>query len=121
MLNVSERSVNTAKKVERHLLAIRLVFLDEAMFGGSRKSVGVIKTRITEPFITIEQKGVDAFRIANHMIFIAASNEASAVAADIGDRRWQIFEGTFSKLVGHSAIKMMRSAKKCSEVFIPWP
>jgi len=75
-----------------HLFAMRFVFIDEGTFGGDRKHAGVIKTRITEPWIILEAKGVDPIRIRNRMIFMIASNEDSIVPADKADRRWQVFD-----------------------------
>ncbi|MGI3187081.1 DUF5906 domain-containing protein [Nioella aestuarii] len=79
-------------RFNQHLEARRLVYVDEAMFGGDRKNAGVIKTMLTEPRIMIERKGVDPVWLENHMIFIVTSNEKSVVPADIGDRRWQVLE-----------------------------
>jgi hypothetical protein len=75
-----------------HLIAKRFVFIDEGTFGGNRREAGQLKTRITEPEIILEKKGVDAIRMKNRMIFMLASNEASVVPADKNDRRWMIFE-----------------------------
>ncbi len=46
----------------------------------------------TEPYVILEQKGIDPIQVRNHMIFIVASNEDAAVPADLGDRRWQVLE-----------------------------
>jgi hypothetical protein len=75
-----------------HLFSRRFVFIDEGTFGGNRKDAGVIKTRLTDPEIVLERKGVDAIRMANKMIYMIASNEASVVPADKGDRRWMVIE-----------------------------
>ncbi|ATG48415.1 hypothetical protein CEW89_13095 [Celeribacter ethanolicus] len=79
-------------RFNQHLEGRRFVYIDEAMFGGDRKNAGVIKTMLTEPQIMIERKGVDPIWLDNHMIFMITSNERSVVPADIGDRRWQVFE-----------------------------
>ncbi|MCK0097499.1 DUF5906 domain-containing protein [Yoonia sp. F2084L] len=79
-------------RFNQHLEGRRFVYVDEAMFGGDRKNAGVIKTMLTEPQIMIERKGVDPIWLNNHMIFMITSNERSVVPADIGDRRWQVFE-----------------------------
>ena len=79
-------------RFNQHLEGRRFVLLDEAMFGGDRKNAGVIKTYMTESRIMIERKGIDPIWYDNHMIFMASSNERSVVPADIGDRRWQVFE-----------------------------
>jgi hypothetical protein len=79
-------------RFNQHLEGRRFVYVDEAIFGGDRKNAGVIKTMLTEPQIMIERKGVDPIWLENHMIFMVTSNERSVVPADIGDRRWQVFE-----------------------------
>jgi len=79
-------------RFNNHLFAKRFVFIDEGTFGGNRKEAGVIKTRVTEPWMILEAKGVDPIRIRNRMIFMIASNEDSIVPADKADRRWQVFD-----------------------------
>lgn len=75
-----------------HLFGRRFIFIDEGMWGGNRQDAGTIKTRITEPYLMLEAKGIDPIRIRNRTIYMISSNEASIVPADIADRRWQIFE-----------------------------
>jgi Family of unknown function (DUF5906)/Primase C terminal 2 (PriCT-2) len=75
-----------------HLASKRLIFIDEGSFGGNRKEAGVIKTRVTEPYVVMEQKGVDPIRMKNFSLVILASNEDSVVPADTGDRRWMVFD-----------------------------
>lgn len=75
-----------------HFFGMRFVFIDEGTFGGNRRDAGVIKTRVTEPEIILEAKGVDPIKIKNRLIFMVASNESSIVPADVADRRWQLFE-----------------------------
>ncbi len=74
-----------------HLFGRRLVFIDEGIFGGDKTKAGLIKTRITEPYFVVERKGVDAIRAPNRSIYMVASNNEQPVAADIGDRRWTMF------------------------------
>lgn len=80
-----------------HQIGRRFVFIDEGTFGGDKASAGVIKTRITEPYIVFEKKGIDPIRMRNRMIFMVASNEDSVVAADIADRRWMVIKVSASK------------------------
>ena len=84
-----------------HFEARRFVFIDEGIFGGNRKDSGTIKTRLTEPFVMLERKGVDAVRLRNRMIFMVASNEESIVSADLGERRWMIFNVGDAKREDH--------------------
>lgn len=80
-----------------HLFGKRFIFIDEGIFGGDKANAGLIKTRVTESFILFEQKGVDAVRMPNRMIFMVASNEESVIAADKGERRWMVIEVSDSK------------------------
>ena len=75
-----------------HFAGRRLVFVDEGTFGGNRAIAGNLKTRVTEPWLVLERKGVDAVRMRNRMIFMIASNEASVVPADKADRRWMVYD-----------------------------
>ena len=75
-----------------HLFGRRFIFIDEGIWGGNRQDAGTVKTRITEPYIMLEAKGIDPIRLKNRTIYMISSNEASIVPADIADRRWQIFE-----------------------------
>jgi hypothetical protein len=75
-----------------HLMSRRFIFIDEGTFGGDRKQAGQLKTRITDPILVFERKGIDAIPMKNRMIFMIASNEVSVVPADKNDRRWMIFE-----------------------------
>ncbi|WP_439478770.1 DUF5906 domain-containing protein [Brevundimonas sp.] len=75
-----------------YLMGRRLIFIDEGTFGGDRKRIGALKTRLTEPVIMIEQKGVDPIQMPNRACFIVASNEESVVPADLNDRRWMMIE-----------------------------
>ena len=85
-----------------HLFAKRVLFIDEGTFGGSKRDAGVIKTRITEDWIMIEQKGVDPFRLRNRLLTLVASNEESAVTADLQDRRWQVLDVSTRRREDHA-------------------
>jgi hypothetical protein len=75
-----------------HLKDALLVFADEACYPGDKASVGRLKGMITEPTLTIEPKGVDAFQIANHINLIMATNEAWAIPAEMDSRRFLVLE-----------------------------
>ena len=90
-------SAHVKGRFNNHLFGKRFIFLDEGMFGGDRTDAGVIKTRLTEPYVVLEQKGIDPITIKNHMIFLVASNEASVIPADLADRRWQVLEVSDAK------------------------
>ena len=69
-----------------------LVFADEVLFGGDKKSIGVLKTMQTEDTFTIEPKGVNPFIVNNHRRFIYSSNETWVIHKEADDRRYQVID-----------------------------
>ncbi|MDP2225934.1 MAG: PriCT-2 domain-containing protein [Moraxellaceae bacterium] len=80
----------------------RVIFIDEGVFGGDRSKAGTLKTRITEPFVMLERKGVDAIKMPNRAVYIVASNEEAIVPADLGDRRWMVLQVSTIKREDHA-------------------
>ena len=75
-----------------HLAGKLLVFADEALWGGNKHSEGALKALITEPTISIEQKGKDIFHVRNYTRLIVASNANWAVPLDLDDRRFLVLD-----------------------------
>jgi len=75
-----------------HLKDALLVFADEACYPGDKAAVGRLKGMITEPTMTIEPKGVDAFELPCHINLIMASNEQWMIPADLDSRRFLCLE-----------------------------
>ena len=75
-----------------HLAKGLLVFLDEAIWGGSKSSEGKLKSLITDKYILFEPKGIDALPLPNYMNIIIASNEAWAVPASDRERRFCVLK-----------------------------
>ena len=71
-----------------HLKDKVVVFVDEAIWAGDKRAEGVIKSIITEPYIPIEQKGIDIIRVENHINLIIASNNEWVVPAGMEERRF---------------------------------
>jgi hypothetical protein len=69
-----------------------LVFGDEAVWGGNKRSWGVIKKFITDKKIVIEFKGKDAIMMDNYARLILATNEHWAAPVEVGDRRYVVLE-----------------------------
>ena len=84
-----------------HFFGKRFIFVDEGIFGGNRKDTGVIKTRISEDFVMLEQKGIDAIMVRNRAIFMVASNNFSVVSAEMGDRRWMVLDVGDKRIQDH--------------------
>jgi hypothetical protein len=68
------------------------LFADEAFFSGDKKHEGVLKALITEPTITIERKGIDAYTVNNYLKVLMATNEDFAVPATEDERRYAVFD-----------------------------
>lgn len=77
-------------KFNRHLATSILMHSDEALFGGDKKHRSVIKSLITDEYRMLEQKGIDAKRIENHLRLILTSNEMHAAPVERGDRRFTV-------------------------------
>ena len=75
-----------------HLQQTRVLFADEAFFGGDRRHDGVLKSYITEPQIKIEPKGVDAFTVPNMLMIFMASNNDWVVPAGASARRYFVLD-----------------------------
>jgi len=75
-----------------HLSKCLVCFLDEAVWGGEKRSEGRLKAMITEPTMLFQPKGIDSIPLENHMRVIMASNEDWCVPAGIGERRFFVLD-----------------------------
>jgi hypothetical protein len=73
-----------------HLRDCILLFADEAFFAGDKQHVGVLKSLITEPRLTIEAKYQNAVQAPNFLHLIMASNEEWVVPAGLDARRFLV-------------------------------
>ena len=80
-------------KFNSHLESCLMIFLDEAVWGGNKKSESSLKALITEDQMIVEHKGIPARPgVPNHMRVFMASNEKWAVPAGIGERRFLVLD-----------------------------
>lgn len=75
-----------------HLRDCVVLFGDEAFYAGDKRHEGVLKTLITEPFITFEAKGVDAETGPNYVHLLMASNSNWVVPAGTDERRYFVLD-----------------------------
>jgi len=75
-----------------HLRDCVFLFADEAFFAGDRQHVGVLKSIITEPYLTIEGKYQNAVQMPNFLHLMMASNEEWVVPASLEARRFFVLE-----------------------------
>lgn len=65
-----------------------MMFLDECFYAGSKATKNQLKTKITAPFITINEKYMPQYRVENFATLILASNEDHVINRDIQSRRF---------------------------------
>ena len=75
-----------------HLRDCVFLFADEAFFAGDKQHVGVLKSIITEPYLTIEAKHQNAVQSPNYLHLMMASNEQWVVPASEDARRFFVLE-----------------------------
>lgn len=66
----------------------RLLFLDEAFYGGDKRHRGSLYTLLTEPTLTLEEKGIPVVTCPNPLWVIMATNSEWAVPAGETARRF---------------------------------
>ncbi|MGA2547618.1 MAG: primase-helicase family protein [Rectinemataceae bacterium] len=69
-----------------------IVFGDEAIWGGEKRSRSILKSIITSPVITIEKKYSEPFEAPNYIRLFTATNEDWAAPKELGDRRWFVLD-----------------------------
>lgn len=75
-----------------HLRDALIIFADEVVYGGSRKTAGTLKALVSERNLTVEMKGLDAQQYRNCSRLAIASNEDWVVPAGSQSRRWLVLE-----------------------------
>lgn len=77
-----------------HLRDCVFLFADEAFYAGDPSHVGVLKSIITEPHLTIEAKYANAVQMPNFLHLMMASNEEWVVPASLDSRRFLVLEAS---------------------------
>lgn len=85
-----------------HLRDVVFLFADEAFFAGDRAHVGVLKSIITEPHLTIEAKFANAIETPNYLHLMMASNEEWVVPAAMDARRFMVHEVSDARRNDHA-------------------
>ena len=81
-----------AGRFNGHAKNLLLLHANEAIWGGSKSSEGVLKGLITDPYTPIEFKGKDIINVNNFKRLIVASNERWAVPIGVDDRRYLVLD-----------------------------
>ena len=69
-----------------------VICMDEALFSGDRKALDRLKSMVTEPTVTIEQKYQPRRTIRSYHRFFAASNHQHFAQVEADDRRFVFFQ-----------------------------
>ena len=64
-----------------------IVFMDEALFSGDRRSSDALKSLVTEPFVRINEKFQPSRQIRSYHRFVAATNADHFKNTEPDDRR----------------------------------
>lgn len=75
-----------------HMQDALLVFADEVVYGGDKRTSGILKALVTEEKLMLERKGVDTIGYRNCARLAMASNEDWIVPAGPHSRRWFVLE-----------------------------
>ncbi len=75
-----------------HLKNAVLIHANEAIWGGHKKDIGVLKSMVTDEFSLIEGKGKDRIMVRNFKHVIISSNEEWPVHIDPDDRRFLVLK-----------------------------
>jgi len=93
-----------------------IVLLDEALFSGDVKSTEAMKSLISEPVITIEEKRQPRRAIESYHRFFAATNSIHFAKTDKDDRRMFYLKVADTKVNDSNYWSSLRAAIKGSEL-----
>ncbi|MEP2533856.1 primase-helicase family protein [Shimia sp.] len=84
---------NVVGKFNAHLLSKCFLFADEVSLT-SKVTLGRLKAMVTEKWISVELKGVDAGQLQNHLHIYVSTNKEHAACIEPDDRRFAVFEAS---------------------------
>lgn len=79
-----------------------VICMDEALFSGDKKALDRLKSMVTEPTITIEQKYQPRRTIKSYHRFFAASNHRHFANVEADDRRFAFFQVSETRKGDHA-------------------
>lgn len=89
-------------KFNSHLRETVFLFADEAFFAGDPRNARQLKALVTDPYLTIELKGVNKEQAQNCLHCIMAGNDDWIVQADKDDRRYFVLDAVGSHANDHA-------------------
>lgn len=103
-LQIAQASQITGR-FNHHFKDVLLGFVDEGFWAGDKQAEGALKNLVTEPFITVEQKGRDIVRVKNNVNLIFASNSDWVIPAGLEERRFFVLDVSDSREQDHKYFK----------------
>jgi hypothetical protein len=79
-----------------------VICMDEALFSGDKKALDRLKSMVTEPTVTIEQKYQPRRTIRSYHRFFAASNHKHFAQVEVDDRRFAFFQVSEARKGDHT-------------------
>jgi hypothetical protein len=79
-----------------------VICMDEALFSGDKKALDRLKSMVTEPTVTIEQKYQPRRTINSYHRFFAASNHKHFAQVEADDRRFVFFQVSEARKGDHA-------------------
>jgi hypothetical protein len=92
-----------------HLKDTVLIHANEALWGGNRKDIGLLKAMITESSCSIEGKGKDRITVRNFKHIILSSNEPWPVHLDADDRRFAVIRVSEERKEDHAYFEAIQN------------
>ena len=90
-----------------HLKDTLMLFGDEAVWGGDRRTESILKQLITEPNMIIEMKGKDVFEVRSYLRLMLATNSEWAAPVGLTDRRYFVLNVSNSRKNDHNFFKRL--------------
>jgi hypothetical protein len=91
-----------------HLQNAVLIHANEALWGGNKKELGLIKAMITEKYCLIEGKGKDRIKMQSSKHLIISSNEDWPIHIDRDDRRFFVLSVSEQHKEDHAYFKALQ-------------
>lgn len=95
-----------------HLRNCLLLFADEAFWAGDKQGESVLKAILTEPLLTIEQKGIDAAPWKNRLHVLMAANSSWVIPASHDERRFAMFDSNNAHIGDENYFKELHHEMK---------
>jgi hypothetical protein len=95
---VTQRGSGLVGRFNNEFAHLVLLCADEAFFAGDHQSKEALKSFLSEPVFSFEQKFKDSVSLPNHCAVVMSTNNEWAVPAEAGDRRYCVLDVSESRI-----------------------